>query len=168
MGQGSADAPPGAADAPPGAADAHPGTADAPPGSADAPPGSADAPPGAAEDFDLEVTNYSTVTNFMPTNHGTYLVANALGHETEALAAANAASTFPVGSVVKSSSGSTELMVKRRAGFHSDWGDWEFITVTLTNGKATQLTRDEDGTKCFNCHSSHAPADYICVPPPNP
>lgn len=133
----------------------------------DAPPPRPDALV-AAEDLDLTVDQLAGLTGWMTPAGRTYQVANPLGHEAEALAAAESptGAVFPVGTVVEAQP--AEVMVKRRAGFDATTADWEFFGVTLQGGRPVSFNvRGVEETGCFACHAmvSSAKWGFICEHP---
>jgi hypothetical protein len=98
-----------------------------------------------------------------------FYVANLDGNLKGTLAAANATdgAVYPPGSVVQLVS--TEVMVKREAGFNAATKDWEFFELDVADGKSTIRTRgfvdvvNRFGGNCFACHVKARPEfDLIC------
>jgi hypothetical protein len=122
------------------------------------------------EDLDMTLADFAGIAGFMtPAGRG-YHVANPLGHEAEALAAASSATggTFPVGSIVEVNPG--EVMVKRRRGFDATTNDWEFFRVIYGSDGVTPERIDLRGTEatdCFMCHSTVSSSmwDFMCDHP---
>jgi|SRR5215468_4621246 len=121
------------------------------------------------EDLDMQLADFASIPGLTMASGRSYSVANPLGHEAEALAAASSPTggNFPVGSIVEAQRG--EVMVKRRAGFDPTTNDWEFFGVDFDgNGKPTSFnTRGTESTACFMCHSmvSTVKWDYVCDHP---
>jgi hypothetical protein len=161
--------------------DARPAGADAPAAAADAPAVAADARAGAPDaavlpdaavalgDLDLQLADFGSLAGFMTPPGRSYLVANPLGHEAEALAAASSPTggSFPVGSIVEVQA--AEVMVKRRAGWNAATRDWEFFRVRFASDGTPQAfeVRGAQETACFTCHSSVSSAtwDFMCDHP---
>jgi len=145
-----------------------PGLLDAP--DAGAPPSIDAAAPDGVEDLDVTLATFASLDGLMtPAGRG-YRVANLLGHEAEALAAASSATgaPFPVGSIVEVQA--SEAMVKRRAGFDATTSDWEFLRITFgSDGKTPEsfAVRGTAETACFTCHAmvSSPTWDFICDHP---
>lgn len=93
---------------------------------------------------------------------------NPLGHQLEAVehARSHALGAYPVGTVV--SLFHDELSVKRGKGFSPETGDWEFITLSVDEGKRTIITdrgttepKNVGGT-CISCHDGASSFDFVC------
>jgi hypothetical protein len=121
------------------------------------------------EDLDMTLADFANLPAFTQPAGRQYFVANPLGHEKEALAAASSAtgSTFPVGSIVRIQP--AEVMVKRRRGFDATTNDWEFFGIRFAaDGTPQSFTvRGTQETSCFQCHQtvSSPKWDFICEHP---
>jgi hypothetical protein len=127
-------------------------------------------PDAAVEDLDMTLADFAKIQGFMTPTGRQYRVANSLGHEAEALAAASSPTggNFPVGSIVEAQA--TEVMVKRRVGFDATTNDWEFFGITFAADGATPESFNQRGTEqttCFMCHQmvSSITWDYMCDHP---
>jgi hypothetical protein len=123
-----------------------------------------------AEDLDLQLADFKDIPGFATPPGRSYRVANPLGHEAEALAAAAAPAggTFPVGSIVEIQP--TEVMVKRRRGFDATTNDWEYFGITFATDGVTPVAfsvRGVEETACYGCHSTMSSAtwDFMCEHP---
>ncbi len=156
--------------------DASLATADAPPETPDARAAAADAPPtfppdaGVVEDLDMQLADFADIQGLMTPPGRGYKVANPLGHEAEALAAASSPTggTFPVGSIVEVQK--SEVMVKRRRGFDATTNDWEFFQIAFAPDGVTPesfVVRGVEETQCFMCHQavSSPTWDFMCEHP---
>src|SRR5689334_5022619 len=87
--------------------------------------------PTPVEDLDMRLEDFANIPGLVPPPGRDYLVANRLGHESEALAAASSPTggSFPVSSIVEVQP--SEVMVKRRKGFDGTTNDWEFFAITF-------------------------------------
>ena len=124
----------------------------------------------AVEDLAMSLADFANIQGYMTPTGRRYRVANPLGHEAEALAAASSPTggSFPVGSIVAAQP--TEVMVKRRAGFDATTNDWEFFGITLAADGTTPESFNQRGTEqtsCFECHQmvSSITWDYMCDHP---
>jgi hypothetical protein len=122
------------------------------------------------EDLDMKLQDFANIQGLRHPAGRNYLVANPLGHESEALAVASSPTggTFPVGSIVEVQP--REVMVKRRRGFNPPTNDWEFFAITFaSDGKTPRsfAVRGKQETSCFQCHSSLSSLtwDYMCQHP---
>jgi hypothetical protein len=118
------------------------------------------------EDLDMKDTDFGCIKDWDKVR--SYRVTNKLGHQAEALAAANSPGTkaFPVGTVLQLVP--VEAMVKRRAGFNAGTGDWEFFLLDVTGTKTTITQRGPrdvigPGGNCNDCHAKAGSKwDYTC------
>jgi hypothetical protein len=154
----------------PDAVDARPAMPDAASGTADAPIAFPPDAPGIVEDLDMQLADFKDIPGFMMPAGRSYRVANLLGHEAEALAAASSPTggTFPVGSLVEVNHG--EVMVKRRVGFNATTHDWEYFGIAYAPDGVTPASfsvRGVEETQCFMCHSvmSSPQWDFMCDHP---
>lgn len=127
-------------------------------------------PPAPVEDLDMKIEDFASIQGLTQPPGRTYLVANQLGHQSEALAVASSASggAFPVGSIVEIQP--SEVMVKRRKGFNAATNDWEFFAIEFApDGRTPQrfAVRGTQETACFQCHKtvSSPTWDFICQHP---
>jgi hypothetical protein len=126
--------------------------------------------PTPVEDLDMRLADFANIQGLTQPPGRSYLVANPLGHESEALAVASSATggTFPVGSIVEVQP--SEVMVKRRKGFNAATNDWEFFGIQFaSDGRTPQnfTVRGKEETSCFQCHQSVSSPkwDFICQHP---
>ena len=126
--------------------------------------------PTPVEDLDMRLADFANIQGLTLPPGRSYLVANPLGHESEALAVASSATggVFPVGSIVEVQP--SERMVKRRRGFNASTNDWEFFGIQFApDGRTPQnfAVRGKEETSCFQCHQSvSSPTwDFICQHP---
>jgi len=148
--------------------DARTASADAAAASVDAP--RASVPDAMIEDLDMTLQDFANIQGFMTPTGRSYRVANLLGHETAALAAAASATggKFPVGSIVEVQD--REAMVKRRSGFDPTTNDWEFFQIQFASDMTTPqafTVRGTESTACFNCHMTMSSVtwDFMCEHP---
>ena len=138
----------------------------------------ADAMIGGGEDFDMKAEDFECVLRWEKVRN--FRITNKLGHLDEALAVARNTSgggAYPVGTIIQVVP--QEAMVKRRAGWNAESGDWEFFALGVSK---TGTTIDMRGTtpsnvagSCRGCHSAAKPEfDFVCesghgcdpLPPP--
>lgn len=126
--------------------------------------------PTPVEDLDMSLADFANIQGLTRPPGRSYLVANPLGHESEALAVASSATggAFPVGSIVEVQP--SEVMVKRRRGWSAATNDWEFFGIQFApDGRTPQsfTVRGKEETSCFQCHQSvSSPTwDFICQHP---
>ena len=74
---------------------------------------------------------------------------------------------FPVGSmIVKEKLGSPDsatpevltVMIKRKAGYNPENGDWEYLVL---DGAASKIVERGKLTRCSSCHSSYGHSDFV-------
>ena len=118
----------------------------------------------------MRLEDFGKIQGLMQPPGRSYLVANSLGHESEALAVASSATggSFPVGSIVEIQP--SEVMVKRRKGFNAPTNDWEFFAIEFAPDGTTPQSialRGTEATACFQCHQqvSSQKWDFICEHP---
>ena len=89
--------------------------------------------------------------------------ANEPAHQT----VTNKLEKFPEGSIIvreKPGKASEELpellavMIKHRAGFNPDGGDWEFL---LIDGSGTKIRLRQKQGQCLDCHRSQRDNDFV-------
>ncbi|HKA86576.1 MAG TPA: hypothetical protein VKE22_02885 [Haliangiales bacterium] len=146
------------------------GDTQAGPPATDASPAPPPDAPVVVEDLNMQLADFKNIPGLMTPPGRTYKVANPLGHEAEALAAASSPTggTFPVGSIVEVQR--TEVMVKRRRGFDATTDDWEFFGIAFAPDGVTPesfAVRGVEETQCFMCHSQMSSRvwDYMCEHP---
>jgi hypothetical protein len=122
---------------------------------------------GELEDLDMQPGDFTCILEWDKVRK--FRITNLLGHQAEALAAANdpAGAVFPVGTVIQLIP--NEAMVKRAAGFAPDNSDWEFFFLDTTVDGTTIVDRGTTavvngfGGNCFDCHAKAAPQwDRLC------
>jgi hypothetical protein len=118
------------------------------------------------EDLDLQASDFGCIESWDKVR--SFRITNKLGHQQEALAVAQnpGSGPYPVGTVIQIVP--VEAMVKRRAGFNPDAGDWEFFLLDVNEAGTTINMRGArdvvgPGGNCQDCHGKAAPRwDYIC------
>jgi hypothetical protein len=50
------------------------------------------------------------------------------------------------------------VMIKRKSGFNTNGGDWQFLT---TNGSRTKIKLDQKIGMCLECHESQKRSDFV-------
>ncbi|HEY3498369.1 MAG TPA: hypothetical protein VGK73_26930 [Polyangiaceae bacterium] len=122
---------------------------------------------GGAEDYDMQPEDFGCISELQRVRG--YRIKNMLGHDTEAVAAAenDEGAVFPVGTVIQHLP--NEAMVKRRAGFSAETKDWEFFVLTLSAQGTTIAQRGTTdvetsmGATCVSCHTDVPDQyDFIC------
>ncbi len=126
--------------------------------------GSAD--PGPAPPFLPTEATFECITRWTPVRR--FYLANVLGHEAEALKAAEAEGTipFPEGTIIQLIP--TEAMVKRAPGFAAVSNDWEFFSLGVSADGTKILDRgssevvNQFGGDCLSCHAPAKDHDLLC------
>ncbi|HEX3598185.1 MAG TPA: hypothetical protein VHU80_23915 [Polyangiaceae bacterium] len=119
-----------------------------------------------SEDFAATAEDFTCIEN--GTHVRKFFVKNALGHDAETLAVANAGQgKYPVGTMIQLVP--QEAMVKRRDGFSAASGDWEFFSLSPTAAGTNILTRGTTDVlnvfnlNCLDCHVKAEPQyDFVC------
>ncbi|HEX4341239.1 MAG TPA: hypothetical protein VH062_35260 [Polyangiaceae bacterium] len=119
-----------------------------------------------SEDFEATAADFKCIQE--GTHVRKFFIRNALGHDAESLAVANAGQgTYPVGTMIQLVP--QEAMVKRRAGFSAPSGDWEFFSLSPTAGGTDILARGTTDVlnlfnlNCLDCHVKAEPQyDFVC------
>ena len=125
----------------------------------------ADAAPG-GEDIDMKAEDFGCILEWDKVRK--FRITNKLGHLAETLAVANnpAGGEYPVGTVIQLVP--FEAMVKRKPGWNTPSGDWEFFALTVDSTGATIDSRGSatisfQGKQCLTCHNKAQPAfDFVC------
>lgn len=120
----------------------------------------------ASEDFVASAADFTCIKD--STHVRMFFVKNALGHDEETLAVADAGQgTYPVGTMIQLIP--QEAMVKRRKGFSAASGDWEFFSLSPTASGTQILSRGTTDVlnafnlNCLDCHQKAEPQyDFIC------
>jgi hypothetical protein len=119
-----------------------------------------------SEDFVATEADFTCIKD--GTHVRKFFVKNALGHDQQTLAIADAGQgTYPVGTMIQLVP--QEAMVKRHQGFSSASGDWEFFSLSPTATGTQILARGTTDVlnvfklNCLDCHSKAEPQyDFIC------
>jgi hypothetical protein len=118
------------------------------------------------QDFVATEADFSCIEN--GTQVRKFFVKNALGHDQETLAVANAGQgKYPVGTMIQLIP--QEAMVKRREGFSAASGDWEFFSLSPSATGTQILARGTTDVlnafklNCLDCHEKAEPQyDFVC------
>ena len=120
----------------------------------------------APEDFIATEADFTCIED--GTHVRKFFIKNALGHDRETLAVADAGQgKYPVGTMIQLIP--QEAMVKRHAGFSAASGDWEFFSLSPGAGSTKILARGTTDVlnafnlNCLDCHRKAEPQyDFIC------
>ena len=127
----------------------------------------ADAATAAAQDFDATASDFECLSKW--TKVRSFYITNKLDALDQALAVAHSADggVYPAGTIIQLVP--QEAMVKRRAGFSAETGDWEFFSLRVSATGTTIVKRGTgDVTNAFNgnckdCHGKAEPKfDFVC------
>jgi hypothetical protein len=119
-----------------------------------------------SEDFVATALDFTCIED--GTHVRKFFIKNALGHDRETLAVADAGQgTYPVGTMIQLIP--QEAMVKRHPGFSAASGDWEFFSLSPSASGTQILARGTTGVlnafnlNCLDCHQKAEPQyDFIC------
>ena len=119
------------------------------------------------EDYEAKAGDFVNVHD-MTAVRG-FFISNELGHLDEALKVVNDPNggTYPVGTIIQLVP--QEAMVKRKAGFAPDGGDWEFFQLTVTptgteiKQRGTGEIKNLFNQSCGACHmKADIKFDFVC------